>query len=39
LGAAAAAKISSWEAIPFAVLLMAVVCPGVYVVFKRKDWL
>ncbi|MFF8836974.1 magnesium and cobalt transport protein CorA [Streptomyces sp. NPDC015130] len=24
---------------PFAVLLMAVVCTGLYVVFKKKDWL
>ncbi|MEU0026204.1 CorA family divalent cation transporter [Streptomyces sp. NPDC006335] len=24
---------------PFAVLLMAMVCTGLYVVFKRKDWL
>ena len=24
---------------PFAIVLMAVVCVGLYVVFKRRDWL
>ncbi|KWT57685.1 magnesium transporter CorA [Streptomyces albus subsp. albus] len=24
---------------PFAIVLMAVVCTGLYVIFKRRDWL
>ncbi len=30
----------SWSfGYPFAILLMAVVCTSLYVVFKRRDWL